>query len=162
MWPDVHRFFGYIYTVCKIFSKALLYVISCTFVRLGAPLGCFPARRSFLFSWRRNNRPFRVLSGTKELFYFRGGGTTDHQCFLACTLSRSGSARGHGVPDTYLPAHNPALSQGHRDVHDLPAQNLRCRPPCQRSLSVRRHAEFGGRYRIESAPALYILRLSVR
>ena len=31
--------------------------MSCSFVRLGVPLGCFSARRSFLFSWRRNNRP---------------------------------------------------------------------------------------------------------
>lgn len=31
--------------------------MSCSFVRLDAPLGCFPARRSFLFLWRRNSSP---------------------------------------------------------------------------------------------------------
>ena len=38
------------------------YVMSCSFVRLGVPLGCFSARRSFLFSWRRNSRP-SIFSG---------------------------------------------------------------------------------------------------
>lgn len=38
--------------------------------RLVAPLGCFPARRSFLFSWRRNSR-LSIFSGVySKPFWF--------------------------------------------------------------------------------------------
>ena len=44
--------------------------MSCSFVRLGVPLGYFPARRSFLFSWRRNSRP-SIFSGVySKPFWF--------------------------------------------------------------------------------------------
>ena len=87
-------------------------------------------------------------------FCFRGGGTADRQYFRVCILSRSGSAHGRTVPGTYLPARNLVLSQGRRGIHGSPAQNLRCLHPCQRSMSMRRHVGFGGRYRIESVSAL--------
>ena len=51
---------------------------------------------------------------------------------------------------------------GHRDVRGLLAQNLRCRALCQRSMSAHHRVGFGGRCRIESARALYILWLFVR
>ena len=40
----------------KIFSSVSANLTSCSFVRFGLPFGCFPARRSFLFSYRRNMR----------------------------------------------------------------------------------------------------------
>ena len=41
-------------------------------------------------------------------FYFRGGGTVGRLYFRAYTLSRFGSARERGAPDTYLPVRSPA------------------------------------------------------
>ena len=40
----------------KIFSSVSANLTSCSFVRFGLPFGCFPARRSFLFSYRRSMR----------------------------------------------------------------------------------------------------------
>ncbi len=38
----------------KTFSSASANLASCSFVRFALPFGCFPARRSFLFSYRRS------------------------------------------------------------------------------------------------------------
>lgn len=43
-----------------------------------------------------------------EAFCFRGGGTAGRLYFRAYTLSRFGSARERGAPDTYLPVRSPA------------------------------------------------------
>ena len=40
----------YQYFLLRIFSSVSANLTSCSFVRFGLPLGCFPARRSFLFS----------------------------------------------------------------------------------------------------------------
>lgn len=51
-----NRRFVWIYSFFSIDSSALANASSCSFVRLAGPFGCLPARRSFLFSWRRANR----------------------------------------------------------------------------------------------------------
>ena len=57
-------------TLAKISVSVATNASSCSFVRFGLPLGCFPARRSFLFSYRRSMRASMLSAVYSRPFWF--------------------------------------------------------------------------------------------
>ena len=55
-------------TLAKISVSVATNASSCSFVRFGLPFGCFPARRSFLFSYRRSIRASMLSAVYSKLF----------------------------------------------------------------------------------------------
>ena len=54
----------------KIFFSVSENFMSCSFVRFALPFGCLPARRSFLFSYRRSMRASMLSAVYSKPFWF--------------------------------------------------------------------------------------------